>query len=390
VSEIGRAEAAERPSFGWTVLTLGAVGIVLGAIHLAASIATPILLAVVLALIFAPLVAWLVRRGLPRWGALVVFFVGILASLVALAVLLRSSAAQLSARLDTYTANWSAQLQTLDATLDSYGLSDFDLAAVLPPQAFVDVFTFILGALVGVLSQVVFILILLVFLLAEGPAMINRLRASLGNDAPRVVRLVAYGHDVGRYFALRALINAVTGVAVTIVLALLGVDLPVLWGVLTFFLSFIPYVGMFIASVPSVLLAWAEFGVAHALVVVIALTLANALAENFVQPALMDRGLHLSPTLVFLSVVFWSWLLEGGGSFLAVPLSVGVVALLNSFPTTRWLAAAVTTRTETNVEPVAAPTDSNGSALASAPKDAAAMLSGQPPSASSQAPAGRN
>ena len=103
----------------------------------------------------------------------------------------------------------------------------------------------------------------------------------------------------------------------TLVLWLLGVDFPLLWGVLTFFLSFIPYIGMFLASVPSVLLAWAEYDLAHAAVVAVALTVVNATAENLVQPALMHKGLHLSPTLVFVSCLFlglvspWRRLLPG-------------------------------------------------------------------------------
>jgi predicted PurR-regulated permease PerM len=93
-----------------------------------------------------------------------------------------------------------------------------------------------------------------------------------------------------------------------------------------------------------VLLAFAEFDLARALLVVIALTLVNALAENLVQPALMSRGLHLSPTLVFLSVVFWSFVLGGGGSFLAVPLSLGVLTIAARFASTRWLTAAGTVK----------------------------------------------
>jgi AI-2 transport protein TqsA len=179
----------------------------------------------------------------------------------------------------------------------------------------------------------------------------RRLRAALGEQHPAVARLMTYGGDVGLYFALRAAVNAVTGVGVTLVLWVLGVDFPLLWGVVTFFLSFIPYVGMFLASVPSVLLALAEFGIGRALVVIIALTLVNAAAENILQPALMGRGLRLSPTFVFVSLMFWSWLLGGSGSFLAVPLSMGLVAILASFATSRWLASVVTIGSADSKEP---------------------------------------
>jgi predicted PurR-regulated permease PerM len=97
-----------------------------------------------------------------------------------------------------------------------------------------------------------------------------------------------------------------------------------------------------------VLLAWAEYDLGRALLVIVALTVVNATAENLVQPALMHKGLHLSPTFVILSVFFWSSLLSGGGSFLAVPLSLAVLMLLGNFPAARWFVNAATTRMDTD------------------------------------------
>jgi predicted PurR-regulated permease PerM len=111
---------------------------------------------------------------------------------------------------------------------------------------------------------------------------------------------------------------------------------------------------MFLASVPSVLLAWAEYGLVHAVLVGIALTVVNATAENLVQPALMHKGLHLSPTFVFVSVFFWGWLLDGGGSFLAIPISLGLLVVLANFPAARWFAGMVTTKSDDSAEPVIA------------------------------------
>jgi predicted PurR-regulated permease PerM len=191
----------------------------------------------------------------------------------------------------------------------------------------------------------------MLFFLIEGPAIADRLRLSLDDEDPNPARLAAFGRDVGQYFALRAAVNAITGAGVTLVLWLLGVDFPLLWGTLTFFLSFIPYIGMFLASVPSVLLAWAEYDLVHAVVVALALTIVNAAAENLVQPALMHKGLNLSPTFVFVSVIFWGWLLPGGGSFLAIPISLGLLAVLANFPAATWFVDTVTTRPAVLVEP---------------------------------------
>jgi len=107
---------------------------------------------------------------------------------------------------------------------------------------------------------------------------------------------------------------------------------------LTFFLAFVPYVGLVLAAAPAVLLALAEFGVDRALLVIAGVTVVNILAENVLSPMMMSRGLNISPTIVFLSFVFWTWLLGAPGVFLAVPITLFVAVMFDTFPDTRWLA----------------------------------------------------
>jgi predicted PurR-regulated permease PerM len=300
----------------------------------------------VLALIFWPLLVWLRTRGLGLVPTLLVLVVGLLVGVGLIALVIGSSITGMASRIDVYTQELSARAQSLDAWFASNGFSDVNLASLLSPDAIAALFGALVGALTSALYQAFVILLLLLFFLVEGQAITDRIRLSLGEDDPNPARLVKYGRDVGQYFALRAAVNAITGAGVTLVLWLLGVDFPLLWGVLTFFLSFVPYIGMFLASVPSVLLAWAEYDLTHAIIVGIALTIVNATAENLVQPALMHKGLNLSPTFVFVSVLFWGWLLPGGGSFLAIPISLGLLVILANFPAARWFADAVTTSSE--------------------------------------------
>ena len=182
------------------------------------------------------------------------------------------------------------------------------------------------------------ILIIMLFLLGEGPAMMERLRAGSSRDNLQVERLTDVGRSVVRQFGLRAIVNLVTGAGVTVLLFLLGVDFPLLWGILTFFLSFVPYIGLVLAVTPAVILALAEFGLDRALLVIAGVIVINVLAENVLSPLMMGRGLNISPTIVFLSFIFWAWLLGGPGAFLALPITLFVAVMLDTFPETRWLA----------------------------------------------------
>jgi predicted PurR-regulated permease PerM len=336
---MGEPPAVEhRQSFGWATIEVAGIALLLAALHIAAPIFNPIFLAVVLALIFWPLYARLRARNVATPLALTAMLVGMLIAGGLLGALMAYSVNGLVERLGTYSANWSIEMTQLDAFLQKLGFTSADLASSLSASNLAGFLGTLVSALLDVLSQAVLVLLMLLFFLGEGAAIVNRLRSTLGEGSPTLRTITDYGRDIGRYFALRAAVNAVTGLGVALVLFVLGVDFPLLWGVLTFFLSFIPYIGMFLASTPSVLLAFAEFDLTRALIVVVALTTVNALAENLLQPMLMSRGLHLSPTFVFVSVVFWTFLLGGSGAFLAVPLLLGMVAIASSFASTRWLA----------------------------------------------------
>jgi AI-2 transport protein TqsA len=65
----------------------------------------------------------------------------------------------------------------------------------------------------------------------------------------------------------------------------------------------------------------------------------NVLAENALSPYLMGRGLNLSPTVVFFSFIFWVFLLGAPGAFLAMPLTLFLVAILSTYPEASWLAS---------------------------------------------------
>jgi predicted PurR-regulated permease PerM len=327
----------QRTPFTRVVFVLAAVVVVLIGMRLAAPVLNPILFAIVFGLLFAPVYAWL-RRRLPAGLALVIMLVGLTALFAVLFVLLSSSIARFTGRLGSYTEQLNERLGDLQDLLGRLGLSGVDLSEAVNSSALVGALGTVLSGVAGFLSSLFLILMIMLFLLSEGSSMMDRLRSSVRADNPQVARLTVIGQGVVRQFGLRAIVNLVTAAGITLMLLFLGVDFPLLWGVLTFFLSFVPYIGLVIAVAPAVLLALAEFGVGRALLVIVGVVVVNILAENVLSPTLMGRGLNLSPTVVFLSFVFWAWLLGGPGAFLALPLTLFVAVMLESFPETRWLA----------------------------------------------------
>ena len=330
-----------QPSFLRVMLVLAATVVVLVGIRLAAPVLNPIFFALVLTLLFSPVYALLKNRGLPSPLALVIMLILVGAIFVALFFILGVSISRFGERVGFYTAQLNGQLDSLDALIERAGLSNVDVRDVVKPSALADALGTILAGIAGFLSDLFLILMIMLFLLGEGPAMMNRLRAGSGRDNPQVERLTTVGRSVVRQFGLRAIVNLVTGAGVTILLFLLGVDFPLLWGILTFFLSFVPYIGLVLAVTPAVVLALAEFGLDRALLVIAGVVVINVLAENVLSPLMMGRGLNISPTIVFLSFIIWAWLLGGPGAFLALPITLFVAVMLDTFPETKWLASLI-------------------------------------------------
>ena len=333
--------ALRQPSFLRVMVFLAATVVVLAGIRLGAPILNPIFFAVVLTLLFSPVYAWLKRRGLPTPLALVVMLIGLTILFLALFFILSISITRFSERVGFYVTQLDVELDNLDVLLERLGLSNVDLQEVVNPSALAGALGVVLSGIAGFLSDLFLILMITLFLLGEGPAMMNRLRASVAEDNPQVTRLTSVGQSVVRQFGLRAIVNLVTGAGVTILLLVLGVDFPLLWGILTFFLSFVPYIGLVLAVTPAVVLALAEFGVDRALLVAAGVIVINVLAENVLSPMMMGRGLNISPTIVFLSFIIWAWLLGGPGAFLALPITLFVAVMFDTFPETRWLASLI-------------------------------------------------
>jgi AI-2 transport protein TqsA len=294
--------------------------------------------ALVLSLIFSPVYSWLKRRGLPTPLALLIMLLGLGILFVALFGFLSVSIGKFTGRLAFYTAQLDIRTEELQSLLERLGVSNLDLRDVVKPGAIVGALGSVLSGLGSFLSDLFLILMITLFLLGEGPAMLARLRAGAAPDNPQLARLTIVGRGVIRQLGLRTITNFVIGTGITVLFWLLGVDFPLLWGVLAFFLSFVPYIGLPIAAAPGVLLALAEFGVGRAVLVILGVIVINQLAEYGLDPFLLSRGLQLSPAVVFLSFTLWAWLFGAPGAFLAMPITLLLAAMFDTFPETRWLA----------------------------------------------------
>jgi len=137
---------------------------------------------------------------------------------------------------------------------------------------------------------------------------------------------------------IKTLISAAEALAIWLWLLILGVDYPLLWGTLVFLLNYVPNIGSLIAALPVVLLALVQLGVGSALLTVLGFVIVNIILGNLIEPKVMGKGLSLSTLVVFLSMVFWGWVLGPIGMILSVPMTSLVKIALESYKDTRGVA----------------------------------------------------
>jgi predicted PurR-regulated permease PerM len=196
----------------------------------------------------------------------------------------------------------------------------------------------IFAALSSALANAFLLLLTVVFILLEMADLPRKLRLVLKNPERSLSTIEKFSQHAKRYMVIKTLLSAATGVLIWLLLLILGVDYPVLWGTLSFLLNYVPNIGAILAALPVALLALVQLGVGSALLTVLGFIVVHIVVGNIIEPKLMGRVLSLSTLVVFLSLVFWGWVLGPIGMILSVPMTSLVKIALESYEETRGLA----------------------------------------------------
>ncbi|EKE76150.1 AI-2E family transporter [Gallaecimonas xiamenensis] len=322
------------------IVGLAALVIVLAGIKLSADMLVPFLLSAFIAITCNPLVNWLARFKVPRALAVVLIIALIVLLGLMLTGLVGSSLNQFSANIPEYRARLLTQFSWVTDHLAQYNinLDRQQLQTILDPGAAMSMAANTLSSLGGLLTNFFLILLTVVFMLFEAKSLSEKVHMASGGAEHIYLALDRFFRSVNHYLAIKTLVSLCTGALIWLWLWVLGVDFPLLWGVLAFLLNYIPNIGSIIAAIPAVLLALLQLGLGHAGLTALGFLLVNTLMGNGVEPRLMGRGLGLSTLVVFLSLVFWGWLLGTVGMLLSVPLTMIIKIALESNPKSAHLA----------------------------------------------------
>lgn len=322
------------------LLTIAGFVIVVAGMREASAIIIPFLLASFIATICFPAMVAMQRRGVRPSVAVLTIVLGLCLSIYLLINFAGNSIALFIDRADIYEDSlrlrmdgWITWLSGHNINISRAMLEDtFNISTAL------DVAVTTLSSAQDLVTNTFLILLTVVFILFEAAGLPNKLRIALGEHHPALKGISTYSHSLNRYLGLKSLISLITGVLVYVVVRIVGVDFPELWAVLAFLLNFIPNIGSIIAAIPPMILAMVQFGTPHAIGCGLGYLIINVAMGNLVEPRVMGKGLGLSTLVVFLSLVFWGWVLGPVGMFLSVPLTMVVKIAMESNRDTAWIA----------------------------------------------------
>lgn len=321
-------------------INIAAIIIILAAIKLMEPIIAPFLISIFIAAISAPAMFWLMGKKIPQVLAITIVLSIVFVSCAIIFNVVGSSLNRFIADIPLYQHKLHQISLDLISYLNGWGLKlqaeeinqIFDLGAVM---GFVGK-TF--SGVLNTLTDVFLILLLVIFILIEFASFGIKMRRISTNPQKTMASLHYFSDTLNHYIVLKSLMSLLTAAPICIVLYILDIDYPLLWGFLVFLLNFIPNIGSIIAAVPVVLLAIVQHNFFTAIMVLVLFVAVNNIVGNMIEPRLMGRKLGLSSLIVFISLVFWGSLLGTVGMFLSVPLTMALKIAMESSEKTRWIA----------------------------------------------------
>lgn len=348
--------SSEHRGFGsQSLLTMAALVVIIAGLRQADALLPPFMLAVLLSILVAPVVLWLERRRVPGPVAVAVALVFVFAALVAFAALLTTAFAGYEEALPGYRQAMIDRTTSTLAWLQSRGIQmqSAQIADVLHPERLLELSMNFLGGLVGAVSNTALVLLTMMFVLLEVTTFPKKMRAVLDNPADDLGHWRSMLLEIQRYLAIKTVISMITGTTATLLLWVLGVDFPLLWGMVAFLLNYIPTVGSIIASIPATLIALVQpdLGIGTAALVLFGYLVINTVFGSIIEPQLMGRRLGISPLVVFMSLAFWVWVWGPLGGLLSVPLTIVVRLVLERSEELHWVSVLLGSSTEPEVAP---------------------------------------
>lgn len=322
-----------------SLVGMAALVIVVAGIKTAGALIVPFLLAVFLAVTCLPFFFWLKNKGIPELLSLFLIMAILVSVWTLVIVLLGTTLADFTRNVPLYQARLGELVGEAWNYLKEHGvvIDRSTLEGIFYPGRIMRILASTLNGLGGYLKNAFVIFLIFAFLQMEAASIPQKIELIRLGRKGALDSYYAIIKGINRYLAIKTVTSLFTGVLIFLFLKIQGVDFPILWGMIAFLLNFIPNIGSLLAAVPPVLLALIQFGFGQATITAALFLAVNIVIGSIIEPRIMSQGVGLSTLVVFLSLIFWGWVLGPVGMLLSVPLTMAIKIALAEYDSTRWI-----------------------------------------------------
>ena len=334
----------KETKIGYYFIVMASVIIVLAGVKNASEIIVPFLLSLFLAIILLPSYNFFNKRGLPQSISLALVISMFILLILLVAKLIGSSIHDFNSNIDFYADQLSVYYHSLVAIASKVGIeiSVDELSKMINSKQIMSFASQMMQSMGSMFTNSFVVLLTIIFMLLESTNFKSKIEFASENNGA-VLHIEKISSQIKEYMVLKAIISIFTGLVVWIALLIVGTDYAFLWAVIAFLFNFIPNIGSIIAAVPAVLLTLVQLGSLSAIIVATVYIAINVIIGSVIEPKVMGKGLGLSTLVVFLSLIFWGWLLGIVGMLLSIPLTIMVKIILDDNEKTRWISVLLGT-----------------------------------------------
>jgi len=328
-------------AFIWTASMV----IIIAGLMAAQQVVVPVLIALFISIVSAQPIMWLQKKKVPDALAILIVFTGILLVFFGFGGIIGNSLADFSREAPKYEENLRGSVVHIIDGLNNMGIAagSGQLLNAIDPGKILNFSVGAVGEIGAMMSSSFLILLISVFILSELKSFWIKAQLIEKAQGFSLTYLDEIGKSIRHYLSIKTIISAFTGVLIAVWLMIIGVDYPVLWGLIAFLLNFIPSIGSIIAAVPTMLLAVVQLGLGGMVWTAVGYLVVNIVMGNVIEPKVMGKGLGLSTLVVFLSLIVWGFIFGTVGMFLSVPLTMSIKIILATNDKTKWIAVMLGT-----------------------------------------------
>jgi len=323
-----------------TILTISGLIIIFSGLKIADKIIVPFLLSMFIALISFPLLKFFQSKKISTPISVTLVLIAIISISLSIAALIGTSLNSFRKSLPTYQEKISTEIDKISGILEKYDITINSqiIYEYVDPTFIMQSVANTISAFGIVLTNYFLILFIVMFTLLEAAGFSKKIRLAFDGSETSIKNFHSFSENMNKYLSIKTIVSMITGFLIYISLTFIELDHAIMWGLIAFFLNYIPNIGSIIASIPAIIIALIQFNFYYSLLVALIYLIVNIVMGSLIEPRYLGKELGLSTLIIFLSLIFWGWLLGPVGMLLSVPLTMILKIWLENNNESKWIA----------------------------------------------------